>query len=432
MKVLVIGSGGREHALVWKLAQSPRISQMWVAPGNAGTDQERLSASGSPVENVSIAADDIPALLDWARQNSPDLTVVGPDNPLALGVVDRFQQMGFRIWGPNQKAAQFESSKAFSQEFMERHGIPTARAATFTDPDAARAFCRALDGHCAVKADGLALGKGVLLTSNPDEADRAVDEILVRRSFGASGSRIVIQERLAGREISLHALTDGRCHRLFPTSQDHKRIHDGDQGPNTGGMGTYSPAPFLTDSELEQVGAAILDPWLKGCAAEGIDFRGLIFPGVMLTANGPRVIEFNARFGDPETQVYLTRLENDLLELLEACVDGTLEGHHLRWASHASVCVVAASAGYPGSVPKGHPIRGLDLVAREPGVKVFHAGSTRQGGEIVTNGGRVLGVTAWAPSLSSARDKAYAALGQIHFDGMQFRHDIAGQALSPS
>jgi phosphoribosylamine---glycine ligase len=430
MKVLVIGSGGREHALVWKLAQSPRISRMWVAPGNAGTPGEHLVSNGIAVENLPIAADDLTALLEWARQNGPDFTVVGPDNPLALGVVDRFQEAGFRIWGPNQKAAQFESSKAFSQDFMERHGIPTARAATFTDPVAARAFCQSLEGRCAVKADGLALGKGVLLTSNPEEASQAVEEILVRKSFGASGARIVIQERMVGREISLHALSDGRCYRLFPTSQDHKRIFDADEGPNTGGMGTYSPAPFLTDAELDQVGATILDPWLKGCAAEGIDFRGLIYPGVMLTASGPRVIEFNARFGDPETQVYLPRLENDLLELLEACVDGTLDRHQLRWSDHAAVCVVAASAGYPASSSKGQPIRGLDPVAQESGVKVFHAGTAQRGEEVVTNGGRVLGITAWAPGLSAARDKAYAAIQRIDFEGMQYRRDIAAQALS--
>lgn len=432
MKVLVIGSGGREHTLVWKLAQSPRITRLWAAPGNAGTPEERLAADGKAVENVALGADDLPGLLKWAQQERPDLTVVGPDNPLALGVVDLFQHHGLRIWGPNQRAARFESSKAFSQEFMERHGIPTARAATFTDPAAARRFCAELKGNCAVKADGLALGKGVLLTSDVAAAERAVDEILVHQAFGPAGSRLVIQERLVGREISLHALTDGRCYRLFPTSQDHKRIFDGDAGPNTGGMGTYSPAPFLTADGLADVGRSILDPWLKGCASEGIDFRGLIYPGVMLTAAGPRVIEFNARFGDPETQVYLTRLENDLLDLLEACVEGTLHRQELQWAPHASVCVVAASAGYPGSSAKDIPIRGLDRVARESRVKVFHAGTTRRADQVVTNGGRVLGVTAWADTLAAARDHAYAALELIEFEGMQFRHDIAAQALAPS
>lgn len=432
MKVLVIGGGGREHALVWKLAQSPRITQIQVAPGNAGSAGERLVSNGAPVVNLSIGAEDLPALLEWAKQERPDLTVVGPDNALALGVVDLFQENGLRIWGPVKAAARFESSKAFSQDFMDRHGIPTARAATFTDADAARRFCEDLGGRCAVKADGLALGKGVLLTSNPAEAIRAVDDILVQKAFGAAGSRIVIQERLVGREISLHALTDGRCYRLFPTSQDHKRIHDGDQGPNTGGMGTYSPAPFLSDADLTAVGRSILDPWLEGCIKEGIDFRGLIYPGVMLTESGPRVIEFNARFGDPETQVYLTRMKNDLLDLMEACVDGTLDRHELCWTDQSSVCVVAASAGYPGSSTKGQVIRGLDRVAQDPAVKVFHAGTAQRDGDVVANGGRVLGVTAWAPSLTAARDKAYAAMGQIDFEGMQYRRDIAAQALSLS
>ncbi|MBN8247992.1 MAG: phosphoribosylamine--glycine ligase [Verrucomicrobia bacterium] len=429
MKILLLGAGGREHALAWKLSQSRRVSRLWVAPGNAGTEGERLAASGAPVENVAVGAEDIPALLDWAGRFRPDLVVVGPDNPLALGVVDRFRDAGFRIWGPTREAARFESSKAFSQEFMRRHGIPTARAATFDDPEAALRFCATLDGQCAVKADGLALGKGVLLTGSLAEARRAVEDILVRQVFGAAGARVVIQERLIGREISLHALTDGRCCRLFPTAQDHKRIRDGDQGPNTGGMGTYSPAPFLTEPELAAVGRAILDPWIAGCGEEGLDFRGLIYPGVILTTDGPRVIEFNARFGDPETQVYLTRMENDLLDLLEACVDRTLDRHTLRWSPQSSVCVVAASAGYPESSTKGRVIHGLDRVAARPDTKVFHAGTARQGDRVVTHGGRVLGVTAWGGTLASARDRAYAALADVEFEGMQYRRDIAAQAL---
>ncbi|MBX3733440.1 MAG: phosphoribosylamine--glycine ligase [Verrucomicrobiae bacterium] len=430
MKVLVLGSGGREHALVWKLARSPRITRLQVAPGNAGTSEERLEASGDPVENVPISAEDLPALLDWARRHKPDFTVVGPDNPLALGVVDLFRDAGFRIWGPTREAARFEASKAFSQEFMERHGIPTARAGTFTDAAAARRFCASLGGRCAVKADGLALGKGVLLTTDLAAAEQAVDDILVRGVFGAAGARIVIQERLEGREVSLHALTDGRCYRLFPSSQDHKRIHDGDQGPNTGGMGTYSPAPFLADDALAAAGREVLAPWLRGCMRDGIEFQGLIYPGIMLTAAGPRVIEFNARFGDPETQVYLPRMQNDLLELLEACVDGTLDRHTLRWSSRSSVCVVAASAGYPGSSVKGLPIQGLETVHGLPDVKVFHAGTTMREEAVVTNGGRVLGVTAWAGTLATARNKAYEALDRIQFEGMQFRRDIAAQALT--
>ncbi|MFZ9856140.1 MAG: phosphoribosylamine--glycine ligase [Limisphaerales bacterium] len=429
MKILVLGSGGREHALVWKLAQSPHTTSLWVAPGNAGTSGETLAASRAPVVNVPVGAEDLPALLAWAKEHQPDLTVVGPDNPLALGVVDLFQEHGFRIWGPNRRAAQFESSKVFSQDFMARHGIPTARAGTFSDVQEARRFCDELGGRCAVKADGLALGKGVLLTHSVAEAHRAVDEILVDRTFGAAGSQVVIQELLEGMEISLHALCDGRTALLFPTAQDHKRALDGDQGLNTGGMGTYSPAPFLSDAELNSVGRQILEPWLAGCRAEGIDFRGLLYPGVMLTRQGPRVLEFNARFGDPETQVYLTRLENDLVELLNASVDGTLDRMTLKWSPNASVCVVAASPGYPGSYPKGLPIDGLDRAAAWPGVKVFHAGTALKEGRVVTNGGRVLGVTAWAPTLQEARDAAYRAVDQIRFEGMHCRRDIAAKAL---
>lgn len=432
MKVLVLGSGGREHALVWKLAQSRQLSRLWVAPGNAGTALERLAASGNPVENIAIGADQIDALLEFAQSSRPDLTVVGPDNPLALGVVDRFQAAGFRIWGPNQRAAQFEASKAFSQDFMERHGIPTARSGTFTDPEEAKRYCATLDGRCAVKADGLALGKGVLLATSIAEAERAVDEILVDKAFGQAGAKLVIQELLEGMEISLHALCDGRTAKLFPTSQDHKRSHDSDTGLNTGGMGTYSPAPFLTDAELERVGEQILGPWLAGCAADGIDFRGLLYPGVMLTRNGAKVIEFNARFGDPETQVYLPRLENDLVDLLIASVEGSLDLQTLRWSREACVCVVAASAGYPGPVSKGQAIEGLSAADALPGVKVFHAGTAVKDGLIVTNGGRVLGVTALGPDVASARTSAYEALSKVHFDGMHFRRDIGAKALAAS
>ncbi|HTH48227.1 MAG TPA: phosphoribosylamine--glycine ligase [Candidatus Limnocylindria bacterium] len=429
MKLLVLGSGGREHALVWKLAQSPLVTRMFVAPGNAGTAGERLAGNGVPVENVAIGAEDIPALVVWAQEHQPDFTVVGPDGALGAGVVDAFQAAGFKIWGPNRRAAQFEASKVFSQDFMLRHGIPTAKSGTFSDPVAAKRFCAELDGRCAVKADGLALGKGVLLASSLTEAERAVDEILVGKAFGAAGASIVVQELLEGMEISLHALCDGKTAKLFPTSQDHKRALDGDLGLNTGGMGTYSPAPFLNDTELAEVGRQILYPWLAGCAADGIEFRGLLYPGVMLTKSGPKVIEFNARFGDPETQVYLPRLENDLVELLLASTEGTLDRLELKWSSNACVCVVAASGGYPGSYPKGQAIHGLDTVARLPQVKVFHAGTARKEGQIVTNGGRVLGVTAWAPTLQSARDQAYTAMSQLCFEGMHFRHDIAAKAL---
>jgi phosphoribosylamine--glycine ligase len=429
MKLLVIGSGGREHALVWKLAQSPHTTHLWCAPGNAGIAQERLHRNDTPVECVPLNAEDLPQLLAFVQEHRPNLTIVGPDNPLALGIVDLFQQHGLRIWGPNRKAAQFESSKVFAQQFMERHGIPTARASSFTDPQAAGAFAATLGGRCAVKADGLALGKGVLLCHNETEAAAAIDNMLVQQSFGTAGTAIVIQELLAGTEISLHALCDGRTALLFPTAQDHKRALDGDHGLNTGGMGTYSPTPFLDAAGLAQVHERILDPWLRGCAAEGIAFHGLIYPGVMLTQAGPKVLEFNTRFGDPETQVYLTRLENDLVELLDASVNGTLRHVDLRWKPDASVCVVLASGGYPGAYTKGHPIAGLAEANRRPNTKVFHAGTARVGDQIVTNGGRVLGVTAWGRDLPAAQQAAYAAVQHITFAGAHFRRDIAAKAL---
>jgi phosphoribosylamine--glycine ligase len=429
MKILVIGSGGREHALVWKLAQSPHVTQMWCAPGNAGIQQERTEKTGQAVECVNISAEDLPKLLAFTQEKKADLTVVGPDNPLALGIVDLFQKNGLRIWGVNQKAAQFESSKVFSQNFMEKYGIPTAKAGTFSDAVEAKKFAAGFGGRCAVKADGLALGKGVLICASVAETNKAIDEILVGKSFGAAGAKIVIQEYLEGIEISLHAICDGKTAKLFPTSQDHKRALDGDLGLNTGGMGTYSPTPFLSEAELKKVGDAILNPWLCGCAEEKIDFRGILYPGIMLTKSGPRVLEFNARFGDPETQVYLTRLENDLVELLEASVSGTLNKIELKWKPEASVCVVMASGGYPGNYPKGKLIHGLAEAAQLPDTKVFHAGTTLKDGKIVTNGGRVLGVTALGKDLKAAQAAAYAAVENIHFDGAHFRRDIAVKAL---
>jgi phosphoribosylamine--glycine ligase len=430
MKLLVIGSGGREHALVWKLAQSPHATQIWCAPGNAGIAQEIVPATQAPVACVPISAESLADLLRFAQEHRPDLTVVGPDNPLALGVVDLFQRAGLRIWGPNRQAAQFESSKVFAQQFMEKWGIPTARAATVRDPVEASRFAASLGGRCAVKADGLALGKGVILCRDMAQADAAIEEILIKKSFGAAGERVVIQELLEGMEISLHALCDGRTARGFPTSQDHKRASEGDQGPNTGGMGAYCPTPFLSEAQLARTYETILQPWLRGCAAEGIDFRGLLYPGVMLTKQGPKVLEFNARFGDPETQVYLSRLANDLVELLEACVDGTLDKIELKWRPETAVCVVMASGGYPGAYAKGKPIVGLDRAARLPHTKVFHAGTARMGDQIVTHGGRVLGVTACGQDLRSAQQTAYAAVEEIRFEGAQFRRDIANKALT--
>jgi len=443
MKLLVIGSGGREHALVWKLSQSPHVTQMWCAPGNAGIAQEIVGQASSlsrptdrqdacatkKVECVNIGAEDLPKLLAFAQEKKADLTVVGPDNPLALGIVDLFQKHGLKIWGVNQKAAQFESSKVFSQKFMEKYGIPTAAAGTFDNAANAKKFCASLGGKCVVKADGLALGKGVLICANQAEAERAVDEIMVSKAFGAAGARVVVQEFLEGVEVSLHALCDGKTAKIFPTSQDHKRALDGDLGLNTGGMGTYSPTPFLTEEQLAAAAKKILEPFMRGCAEEQIDYRGLLYPGIMLTKSGPKVLEFNARFGDPETQVYLTRLENDLVELLDASVDGTLDKIELKWKPEASVCVVMASGGYPGNYPKGKPILGLPEAAQLPDTKVFHAGTALKDGQIVTNGGRVLGVTALGKDLRAAQAAAYAAVQKIHFDGAHFRRDIAAKAF---
>jgi phosphoribosylamine---glycine ligase len=429
MKILVIGSGGREHALVWKLAQSPHATQMWCAPGNAGIAQERLAKKSAAVECVNISAEDLPKLFAFAQEKKIDLTIVGPDNPLALGIVDLFQANGLKIWGVNQKAAQFESSKVFSQKFMEKYGIPTAAAGTFSDVTEAKKFCATLGGKCVVKADGLALGKGVLICTNQNEAEKAVDEIMVSKAFGAAGANVVIQEFLEGIEVSLHALCDGKTAKIFPTSQDHKRALDGDLGLNTGGMGTYSPTPFLTGAQLAETARQVLEPFMRGCVAEGIDYRGLLYPGVMLTKAGPKILEFNARFGDPETQVYLTRLENDLVELLDASVNGTLDKIELKWKTAASVCVVMASGGYPGNYEKGKPIHGLDEAAKLPYIKVFHAGTALKDGQIVANGGRVLGVTASGKNLKTAQAAAYAAVEKIHFDGAHFRRDIAAKAL---
>jgi phosphoribosylamine--glycine ligase len=431
MKILVIGSGGREHALVWKLAQSLRTTRIWCAQGNGGIANERCVATERPVECLEIGVENLSGLLAFAQANHPDLTVVGPDNPLAMGIADLFQQNGLRIWGPNQKAAQFESSKAFAQKFLEKYRIPTAHSGVFVDAQKAKAFAQSLGGRCAVKADGLALGKGVLLCESQSQADQAIDQILVQRSFGHAGDKIVIQELLEGPEVSLHALCDGKTAKLFPTSQDHKRALDGNLGLNTGGMGAYSPAPFLSEAQLNDIRGTILKPWLEGCQDEGIDFRGILYPGLMLTKSGPKVLEFNARFGDPETQVYLTMLESDLVDLLEASVEGRLEAVDLKWTPGSAVCVVMASGGYPGAYKKGKRIQGLAEVESLRNVKVFHAGTSVLDKQFVTSGGRVLGVTSWAKDLVAARDAAYAAVRRICFEGAHYRSDIGAQGLRP-
>ena len=432
MKLLVIGSGGREHALVWKLAQSEHARRIWCAPGNAGIAEERCQRTGAVVECVPVGAEDLEGLKAFASETRPDLTVVGPDNPLALGVVDELQGLGLKVWGPTKEAARIEWSKSFSQSFMMTHKIPTAEASSFWDPDSAKRFARRLDGRCAVKADGLALGKGVTICHSVGEADDAIDAMLVGRAFGQSSSSIVIQELLEGPELTLHAFCDGSTSRLFPVSQDHKRVGDGDRGPNTGGMGAYSPTPFLSQQDMAQVQRSVLDPWLAGCRAEGVDFRGILYPGIIFTEDGPKVFEFNARFGDPEAQIYLPMLRTDLLEVLIACVEGSLASVELEWSPEFHVCVIMASRGYPDpdSYEVGKAVVGLEDVKALDNTKVFHSATIEENGDCLSNGGRVLGVTAWRHTLQEATEAAYAAVDRIRFDGCFCRRDIAAKGLA--
>jgi phosphoribosylamine--glycine ligase len=420
MKILVLGSGGREHALVWKLQQSPRVSALYCAPGNAGTAQLAT--------NVPIKITEQEKLVAFAEAERIDLTVVGPDDALAAGIVDLFQKNGLRIFGPTQSAARLESSKVFAKEFMQRHGLPTAASGSFSDSAAAQDFCRKAAYPLVVKADGLALGKGVIIAQNVEEATQAVHEIMDLRKFGAAGERVLIEEFLAGEECSIHALVDGRSYLLFPGAQDHKRAFDGDEGLNTGGMGTFSPPSKLLTPEMEErVRREVLDPFIAGLQRDGLDYRGMLFPGLMITAEGPKLLEFNCRFGDPETQVLLPRLESDLVDLLEATIDGRLAEISVKWNPQAAVCVVLASGGYPGDYATGKPISGLDRKAE--GVTVFHAGTRTENGQTLTSGGRVLGVTALADDLVAARERAYAAVAGIDFEAKHFRRDIAVKGL---
>jgi phosphoribosylamine--glycine ligase len=415
-RILITGSGGREHALAWKLSQSPGVEKIFIAPGNAGTS--RIG------ENVSIAAEDVPSLLAFAKTNSIEFTVVGPDDALAAGVVDAFEDAGLKIFGPRQAAARLESSKAFAKEFMIRHGIPTADYREFTDSAAAREYCRSAKYPLVVKADGLALGKGVIIAANFAEADAALRLCMEDRAFGDAGSRVVIEEFLEGVECSIHALVDGSNYLLFPDCRDHKKAHDGDQGPNTGGMGTISPSGSVDDALRARIRTEILDRFIAGIKKDNLDFRGMLFPGLMLTASGPKVLEFNCRWGDPETQVLVRRLESDLLPLLEATATGALSSLTPDWDEKAAVCVILASGGYPGSYEKGKNIGGLADAANLDSVEVFHAGTKAAGDDILTNGGRVLGVTAKADTLEAARSLAYQAADRISFEGVQRRNDI--------
>jgi phosphoribosylamine--glycine ligase len=416
MNVLVIGSGGREHALAWKLRQSPRVRQVFVAPGNAGTAQIG--------RNVEVKLAELDQLLNFAQRESIDLTVVGPDDVLAAGVVDLFENAGLRIFGPCQEAALLESSKSFAKRFMVRHGIPTARFSEFESSADAKAALDTIGFPLAVKADGLALGKGVIIAHDRGEAETAIDDMIERGRFGDAGRKIVIEEFLSGIEVSVHALVDGHSYLLFPTAQDHKQLYDGNRGPNTGGMGTFSPSQRLDATLLQEIREQILDPFVRGIQKDHLRFRGLLFPGLMLTKDGPRVLEFNCRFGDPETQVLLPRLKSDIVDLLEATISERLNTVTAEWDTGSAVCVVMASGGYPAKYKTGKTIVGLADANQMDGVIVFHAGTQTGENRILTAGGRVLGVTAVGDTLMAAKRRAYDAVDKIEFDGSYFRRDI--------
>ena len=419
MNILIVGSGGREHALAWKVAQSPRLSQLFVAPGNAGT--------ASIAQNVSIAAEDSSALVAFARAKKIDLAIIGPEVPLANGVSDALCDAGIRVFGPSRAAAQLEASKTFAKDFMARHQIPTARYAAFSEFDAALKFMRAVDYPIVIKASGLAAGKGVIIPESMQEAENALRQIMLEREFGAAGDQVVIEERLQGEEVSLLAFTDGITVKPMLPAQDHKRLLDNDCGPNTGGMGAYVPAPICPPAMVAELTRTILQPTVDALRAEGTPFVGALYAGLMLTRDGVRVLEFNCRFGDPETQVILPLLDSDVIEIADACASQRLAQVDVKWNAGAAACVVAASGGYPGKYPVGCEIVGLDSV--QDHTAIFHAGTKMDDGKILTAGGRVLAVTGWGDSLRDALDLAYAAIKPIKFDGMQYRHDIGAKGL---
>ncbi len=421
MRLLIVGGGGREHALAWKLQQSPRAGEIFCAPGNAGTAELG--------ENVDLAATDLVGLRNFARDNKIDFTVVGPDDPLAAGVVDIFREENLRVFGPVKSAARLEASKVFAKQIMRSTGVPTAMAGVFDETGKACRFVEKLRYPLVVKADGLAAGKGVVIAPDVEAACAAINDMLEHRRFGAAGERVLIEEFLEGWECSLHALVDGSSYRLLGTACDHKQLHDDNQGPNTGGMGAFSPAVGWSDDLEEQFEAKVMRPLLRGLRDEKVHFNGLLFPGLMINNGVARVLEFNCRFGDPEAQVILPRLKSDLLEVLEKTVDGQLESVPLTLDPRPAVTVVMASAGYPGKIETGKKISGLDECAKVENVKVFHAGTRRENGEVVTNGGRVLAVTALGDDLAAARDLAYAAVAKIDFEGAHYRRDIALAAL---
>lgn len=420
MRVLIVGGGGREHALAWKIAQSPLLDALYAAPGNPGIAQH--------AECVDIPVSDIQALCDFAKKEKMDLTVVGPENPLADGIVDIFEESGLRIFGPSKAAACLEASKAFAKGVMHRHGIPTAAYAEFSDCEKALSYVRDQGAPIVIKADGLAAGKGVTVAHSLPEAEEAIRAAMLDGAFGAAGASVVIEEYLEGEEASIFAFSDGKTILSLVTSQDHKPAYDGDSGPNTGGMGAYSPAPVVTDALFSEIRERVLEPCIQGLASDGIPYRGVLYAGLMIGEKGIRVIEFNCRFGDPEAEVVLPRMKSDLLPILSACCDGTLHEATLEWDDRACVTVVMASGGYPGKYTTGMPIEGIEA-AESKGCTVFHAGTARTHDQLATNGGRVLAVTALDATISEAIDKAYGGVAQISFDGAHYRTDIGRKAL---
>jgi phosphoribosylamine--glycine ligase len=420
MRVLIAGSGGREHALAWAIARSPRVEKVYTAPGNGGTAQVG--------ENVDIAATQVDRLVAFAADRTIDLTVIGPEAPLMEGIVDSFQAAGLRCYGPRRDAARLEGSKVHAKEFMRRYGVPTADFAVFDEAEAARRYVSERGAPIVIKADGLAAGKGVIVAATVEEAHAAIDDIMVTKAFGAAGKRVVVEECLQGDEVSVHAICAGQRALLLPSSQDHKRAHDGDRGPNTGGMGAYAPVPSFTAADMEAVRESIIEPTLRGLAEEGIEYSGTLYAGLMRTAAGPRVLEFNVRFGDPETQVILPLVRGDVFDLLYASASGELPHSVDLWDARTAATVVMASEGYPGSYQKGLAIGGLDDAAGDDRV-VFHAGTARTGDGFVTTGGRVLAVSAWGDDVRAALDSAYRGVEAIHFDGAFWRRDIGYRAL---
>lgn len=424
MKVLIIGGGGREHTLVWKLSQSRRVDKIFCAPGNAGISEL--------AECLDIKTEDIESLLNFARYEWIDLTVVGPEAPLVMGIVDAFRKDRLRIFGPLASGARLEGSKVFAKDFMRKYGIPTAEYKTFTSYLHAEEYVRLKGAPIVIKADGLAGGKGVFVAESVDEAIDALKKIMKEKVFGDAGNRVVVEQCLKGEEVSFMVLTDGKTILPLATSQDYKRIYNNDRGPNTGGMGAYSPAPVITKRLHSEIMSGIMKPLLKGLKREGIDYRGIIYAGLMICNGKPYVLEFNCRFGDPEAQPVLMRLKGDLFDAMKATVDGRLRDAKLSWRKDASVCVVISSKGYPNAYEKGKIIRGLDTLKGSDDLFVFHAGTSLSDGELVTSGGRVLGVTASGKNIKDAKDRAYRAIGKIHFDGMHYRKDIGDKALKNS